>query len=182
MSCAPQGMMEILDTSHVVIQGLGLRTWDVAYLDANGQPGPSPTMDTLQIIERIGALPRRPYQGVCPGFPGDYDWVSLLCYTDIDIAITDGTPCDLPTILPATLTNIPSPRLLSEPSSAQIRITGLTSAALIRLRDALGREVMNSRSVGPETVIATDGLASGPYFIEIIPPNGMHQVLRWVKE
>jgi len=74
------GMLEVVDTATVIIDGLPLRTWDLTYLDAAGEP----IWGAFTVIERLG------YPGGFTILPGGCIIIeygeSLRCYEDYQIA------------------------------------------------------------------------------------------------
>jgi len=172
-TCLPMNFVVIQDTGHVVIDGVPLRTWAVAQLNAYGDP-----WGLFTITERIGFVSYIPYWQPCSG--GIIDWYIpyLLCYSDVDF----GPPCDLNTMLPPTSSSGSSARVFPNPGSDQLAISGLPSGTnTMQVRDVLGREVLSATRIGVDAIDAT-AWAKGTYHLVVTTPDGARQVLRWVKE
>ena len=182
-SCPPLGMLEIQDTGQVVIQGVPLRTWNLAYLDANGDPLAQQAWwgDTIGILERIGSMPG------LPPVPCDtpiWDPCSFfrLHYSDDEIALPLGTSCDITTAIPPTRATESAIRLHPNPGTDQLYITSLVASATVEVRDPLGRLVHSRSNLPMNTPIETAAWESGTYFITVTDYSGRSQVIKWVKQ
>lgn len=185
-TCGYFGMLEIQDTGHVVIDGVNLRTWNIAYLDSagtatwgNGQPLGS---DTLAIIERIGGLPRVffNYGFNCYG-PIDPPFYRLQHYSDWQITMGSGVTCDIALRADSRyMQTVLS--LLPNPGADQFQITSSSSAPFdLEVHEPLGRLVHRDRIVANQT-IATGDWPSGTYFVSVNDQRGSRKVLRWLKQ
>ena len=175
--CAPYGMMVITDTGHVVIDDVSLRTWTSAYLDEQGQPMWAAPL----LTERIGATPRIPWIASC-SIIIEYYIVEFLCYSDVDIAVPDGVPCDITTMLPSTSSRDPSIGVFPNPGADQLTITGLSDNASVEVRDPLGRLVHSRSNLLVNSPIETASWESGTYFIMVTDGRGDRQVMKWLKQ
>ena len=172
------GMLEIQDTGHVVIEGIELRTWNVARLTQNG----TPITGTLETItERIGAVPRRFCPSVCSVIVDCYMF-SLAHYSDGEINIPPGSPCGI-TTNDAVDHRINRLQGMPNPGTDQLNITGLSSTpSKVEVRDALGRLVHSQNMAASNAIIPTSAWARGTYFITATDQSGTREVLRWVKQ
>ena len=182
-SCYPSGMLQIVDTGHMVLEGIQRRTWDLVYLDENGNTVQdiNPQLgDSLGIIEGVGSPPGAP--------PGPCDtmvtWhvplVSLLCYSDAELSIPEGTVCDLVTSGNPAEAN--SSALLPNPGTDQFTITGLSPGSTIRVCDPLGRLIHSAVSTTRDAIIPTSAWEVGTYYITVSHGSGgPSRSLRWVK-
>lgn len=184
LACYPYGMLEIQDTGHVIIQGITLRTWDLARLDQNGLPIPEENFpnfgDSLSIIERLQgntwAFPQP-----CDGEFLDSYWWTLQHYSDVDISLPEGSTCDITTgqlELPHALSIVLHPN----PGNT-FQLTGLHGrTAQLRLLDMQGRMVRDGFMISERTTVDAEDLLPGTYIVEVHFADGARQALRWVKE
>lgn len=182
-NCYPYGALEIQDTGHVIIQGITLRTWDLAYLDSTGLPLPnlSPSLgDTLALIERFGMLPATPPQP-CDGSIIDYFFMYRIHYSDADIAFPDGSSCDLATGIASAHDRGPL-AIGPNPGTDVIVLSGSSGPASIEVRDMFGRLVLVQQYTDWSSPIATNTWPSGAYWLTVILNDGSREVLRWVKQ
>jgi len=185
-SCAYFGMLEIQDTGHVVIDGVNLRTWSLAYLDSAGTltwgNGQALGSDTLAIIERIGGLPRKftEYGYDCFG-PIDPPFYRLQHYSDWQITTGSGVTCDI--ALRADDRSFQTALRLNPNPGSSFQLAGLSgSAAQLRILDMQGRAVLDGILAQPGLTVTTSELLPGAYLVEVRLPDGRELVLRWVKE
>lgn len=179
--CYPHGVLEITDTGRVMIAGVVRRTWDLAYLDENGQfvPDlPSWLGDTLGIIERIGSPLGNPPQP-CDGGVIDYFFFHLLHYSDIEVNIPEGTACDGPTGLDSHVRTHLS--LLPNPGTDHFQLSGFgSSSAQVSVRDALGRNCFSTGNYRSGERIRAESWAPGSYYITVISAT-QSRTLQWLK-
>ncbi len=183
--CYPLGVVEIQDTGHVIIQGLSLRTWDIARLDQNGDPIPETALgnfgDTLGIIERVRWNLSPPPQPCGGGIVVDYFWFTRTHYSDVDISLPEGSTCDI-----ITSTNQPEGDLPfaigPNPGTDQVTITGLSTGTMIRVCDPLGRLIHSTVSFARDAIIPTSAWEVGTYYITVSGSDGPQRSVRWVKE
>lgn len=179
MSCPPQGMLQIMDTGHVVVQGIALRTTQMAYLDINGVPmitAPSP-FEPFTLTERIGMAPRMPHTLMC-GISEAGPMV-LEAYIDSDIRIPEDAICDLPTAQLEMSASVPSIR--PNPGRDELIITGLPPVISVEVRDAMGRLVIGLSPRYSAHPIDTGQWSPGTYFITVVSGDEK-RALRWVKQ
>lgn len=183
-NCYPLGVIEIQDTGHVVVQGITLRTWDIAYLDENGAPIPEDVLpnfgDSLGIIERIGGN-LAPSPQPCDGAIVDYYWMTRTHYSDAEISLPEGSTCDIITGQ-ARPTSEPPIAIAPNPGSS-FQLTGLSgSAAQLRILDMQGRSVRDGIMINERTPVDLDELPPSTYIVELRFQDGARQLLRWAKE
>lgn len=178
LDCGTFGMLEIQDTGHVVIDGVNLQTWDLAYLDSAGTStwGNQQFLgaDTLAIIERIG--------GLFPSYtcePVDQPAFRLRHYSDWQMTTGGGLACDI--VLPTSETARQLPTLVPNPGVNQFLIGGMIDAALVEVRDVLGR-VIYSEKRRPNAWIDSSGWPPGTYFVIVGEANERRKTLRWVRQ
>ena len=180
-NCYPLGAIEIIDTGHVEVQGVILRTWDLAYLDEQGIPIPDLPLnygDTLSLIERFGMMPATPPQP-CDGTIVEYMWMHRTHYSDGEIVFPEGSSCDLATGisgLTGTVTMI-----VPNPGTDQLRIGPFAGTNKIEVRDPLGRLVHSQSANSGSATIETSAWATGTYYITMVG-NSKSQVLNWIKQ
>lgn len=176
---APFGMLEIQDTGSVVIEGIPLRTWRLAYLDENGAPIPLyPGEDSLIITERMGApsiLAPRNYDNL--------EWVfsRRLHYHDPEISVPAGGACGLP--LGARERDEGAPlRIHPNPAShaLAVELRLALKDAMLAVRDAHGRLIMARRVNGGLSTIGLHDLSEGVYSIELLDSGCRLSVQRLV--
>lgn len=173
-----EGMLQILDTGNVVVQGMSLRTWSVTSLNQNGTPG---NWVVATITERIGAVPRNFCPVICSVI---YDCFppSLYHYSDGEINMPLGTTCDIATSN-SRIDSADDLRTSPNPGTDQLTITGLSSTpSKVEVRDALGRLVHSQNMAASNAIIPTSAWARGTYFITATDQSGTREVLRWVKQ
>lgn len=175
----PGGMLEIQDTGHVMVDGIQLRTWQVAVLDNNGLPYLPPWYDLLYITERIGLEPR-----ICPiscSAIVDCFFGPFVHYSDNEIDLFDNEwTCDIP--MRSVETGLSGPlRMEPNPGTELFRISGLDLTATVEAKDALGRSMHRQRYV-PGTAIGTEGWHPGTYLITIQEGMKAPRTLRWMKQ
>lgn len=182
-SCPPRGMLEIQDTGHVVIDGVSLRKWDLAYLDENGIPIPQQPWwaDTIGIIDHIGSMPG--YAPIpCNVQIWDICSVYRLHYSDAQIAFPDGTACEITTSVRTKDPRHIAITLHPNPGTHQLMLSGLSSdASRIEVRDLLGHLVHTQRMNVSNATIATSSWSNGTYFISVFGEDGP-QVIKWLKQ
>ena len=186
MTCGYFGMLEIQDTGHVMIDGVNLRTWSLAYLDSagvstwgNGQPFGS---DTLAIIERIGGLPRKfPHYGYdCYG-PMDPSFFRLQHYSDWQITTGSGVTCDI--ALRVGSRSLETALSLNPNPGSSFQLTGLHGrTAQLRILDMQGRSVRDGILISERTPVDVDELPPSTYILELRFQDGARQLLCWLKE
>lgn len=180
--CYPFGILEIQDTAHVVIQGITLRTWDLARLDQNGLPIPEEDLpnygDSLCIIERLGGNIRA-FPQPCDGGFIDYYWYTQTHYSDVDITLPEGSTCDLITTVPQP--SIPTIRLIG--SNEGFSLIGLgPSVARVEVLDSQGRIAWSVPGVQEQELVEPKGLQPGMYLVAVRFSNGHQQALHWLKQ
>ena len=179
LTCGTFGMLEIQDTGHVVIDGVNLRTWSLAYLDSAGTStwGNEQFLgaDTLAIIERIG--------GMLPWYtcdPVDQPAFRLRHYSDQQMTTGDGPACDIVLSSPSTLSSHNS--IFPNPGTDVITLSGSRSGPTkIEVRGALGRLIL-SQSLPPSRQLDTSDWPAGTYFLSLISEKGEREVFRWMKQ
>ena len=180
-TCPPLGMIEIQDTGHVVIDGISLRTWDLAYLDEFGEPIPEWGFgDTLGIIEHIGSMVGVPPLP-CNNPNGESCAVYRLHYSDDQLSFPDGTTCEITTNVAIAHPTSATLVLQPNPGTDQLAITGIASSSRIEVRDALGRLVHSQNGPGGTASLSTNSWPSGAYFINVIASDGQ-QFRKWIKQ
>ncbi len=182
-TCPPLGMIEIQDTGHVIIDGINLRTWDLAYLNEAGQPIPegNPSWgDTLGIIEHIGSMPGGPPMP-CTTQNWDICGAYRLHYSDDLISFPDETFCDITTYISTTGSSSAIVGSYPNPGTDQLTLTGLSSTShTIEVRDPLGRLIHTQNMAAGNAIIETSVWPSGTYFVSIV--GSELQFIKWMKE
>lgn len=172
-----EGMLEVLDTGTVVVDGLSLRQWTISYIDASGQPiwGAFPMVERLGTYGGIGLLP-----GSC--IIVEYG-ESLRCYDDSQIEYrapgwTFG--CGSVTALPETATG--DLTVFPNPGRERFSMHLPGGPHTITLFDVTGRMVLQQRTSEARPVIGTEALPAGLYRIAVRDPQGAVMGATWVKE
>lgn len=178
--CPPQGMLQIMDTGSVVIDGVSLRTWQMAYLDINGVPiMVAAPLAPFTLTERIGMAPRMPHTHMC-GITETTD-IELIAYSDADITFPPGSVCGLPMSTDANKPMVAA-ALYPNPSSERFWVIGLSTSTSVEVHDPLGRLVHSRSNLSMNTPIETASWESGTYFITVAQADGARDLLRWVKQ
>ncbi|HRD51329.1 MAG TPA: T9SS type A sorting domain-containing protein [Flavobacteriales bacterium] len=176
----PFGQIQVLDTGHVVVDGVTLRQWAYGSLGANGEV----IAASAYYFERIGFL-----YGLLP-YPYCDPIIDagevLSCYFDSDLtyitawAQPAGT-CDftLGAPSPASTHGI---TVAPNPGREQLMLSLPASSHRVNVIDALGRTIITYPSLSGSTPIATAHLPSGAYLIRIESADGSRTSLRWIKE
>lgn len=156
--------LTVQDTGHTTIDGSSLR-----YLV---------TTSSDTVIERLGSLPYHfvPWTlSVLDASNGP-----LRCYEDVDInyhspswSFGCGSISGMPEMEDVAIGLFPNP------GTGHFTLSLAPGAHTVALYDALGRQVMRQRTGGGQAVIATDGLPSGIYTVQI---DAGRTRLRWVKQ
>lgn len=180
LTCGLFGMLEIQDTASVVIDGVELTTWSMAYLDSAGTStwGNEQFLgaDTMAIVERIGG------QFTAYGCaPFDAPAFRLLHYSDWQMTTSDGLACD---IVLSTSASQPSPySIFPNPGTDALILSGLPAGPnRIEVRDLFGRSVYSRTRVAANAPIDTSSWGSGTYFITVHENDAVSQTIRWVKQ
>lgn len=167
--CDPPDSLVIVDTTTVVFDGLPLRRWTV------DQRTDGVSMFTETFTERLGwTMNFSPYPA-CIIVDGP---VGMRCYSDQDITVSfTGLGCE-------TLVGIndreATARLsvFPNPGTDHFNVALPPGAHVIRLCDAIGRELLNLRALGPNVRVDTAIFLAGIYFIGVDDQRPE----RWVKE
>lgn len=175
-NCPPMGMMEVVDTAHVLIDGLSLRTWEMAFLDeSGGQMSP-----TFMITERVGSERRVPETLDCMIII-EYFMNTFICYADDEISTGD-EPCLLTTSTEEPLIGMENVSIYPNPGSSGFSINGMDGpGATCRILDLQGREVIGSQTLGDQNQINTTSLLPGTYLIDLRTPDGKSRIMNWIK-
>ncbi|MFZ1693618.1 MAG: T9SS type A sorting domain-containing protein [Flavobacteriales bacterium] len=175
----PYGVLQVLDTSHVIVEGVSLRRWSVGTLGFFGE-----VLWNQFYYERIGFL-----DGLIP-FPFCGAFIelgeSLKCYWDNSITFIApgqpiGTTCDITLGAPSPV----STDMISaapNPGREQLMLTLPASSHRVELIDALGRIHFTHANLTGTATIATAHLPSGAYVIRVEDAYGSRTSLRWIKE
>jgi hypothetical protein len=168
------GMLEVMDTSSLVVDGIDLRSWTMTYLDAVGQPAWN-----FQVVERLGPLTGLE---ILPGGCIIIEYGEVLsCYTDQEVSYNDAYwPYGCASVL-GLEHDPPDPEisLSPNPGTDHFTLSLPPGTHAITLFDATGRAVLQQNANGGRATLDTAGLPSGIYFVRI--DHGV-QPLRWVKE
>jgi Secretion system C-terminal sorting domain len=165
------GWLEVLDTSHVIEDGVPLRVVDLGHMCFGD------TTLITQITERRGGPFELYLVMPCTG-PVDDLW-TLTCYRDVEVG-----PPDLASCIPIVPLDVPEvsnvpPTLFPNPGTDQFTLDLSAGPHLIILFDALGRAVLRQRTTEERATIGTAHLPSGIYTVRVdADPRPMH----WVKE
>jgi len=177
-SCPPYGMLQVMDTSTQVIDGLPLATLHMDVLGEDGLPSGMPFV----IRERLGSVPRAPFIFDC-GLVIDYFDASFVCYSDDQITTPGDAACGLTMGVPVQAEMTAPISICPNPGTTSFTLTGLAGQrGRVRVLDAQGRTVpVGINTVGGREVYA-EMLCPGSYLVEVITDRGERTVLRWVKE
>ena len=169
MDCPPHGMLEIVDTGHVVYGGLSLRTWDVMTLDSLGQPMIGPFL----LTERIGTLPRYPDIQDCNAII-DYFIPSFICYSDSEMIGLGTDPCVEGVGIPGIEAVISTLRISPNPArgSARVLLDQWKPGSRLLLFDTRGGLVDQWRMYSPDTRLDLSRYAPGLYDLLFLAPSG----------
>ena len=163
MNCPPDGMLQIVDTSSILNNGITLRRWSIVYLDALGQPASQPAYMT----ERIGSVPRIPHVFDC-NVVIDYFFPALVCYSDSDQISIGWLPCVLDVAIHEPRAPQPAMRIAPNPCAGVVRfaVEGYPGPLRIEIIDRTGRTVLVDRSYLSGSDIDVGGLANGAYIAQ----------------
>lgn len=168
MDCPPHGMLEIVDTGHVVFGGLSLRKCEVVTLDSLGQAmiGPFP------LTERIGTLPRYPEVHACNAII-DYFIPSFICYSDSEMIGLGTDPCVEGVGIPRSEAPATELRLAPNPArgSARVLLDQLKPGARLLLFDVRGRLVEQWSMYSPDLRLDLSRYAPGLYNVLLLAPS-----------
>ncbi len=180
-NCAPLSKILITDTGHVVMDGVSLRTWDIAQLSANGLPMQDPPFgDTLRVVERLGGAPRSFPDFYCPPDVIDEErFFTLRHYSDWQISFGTGPSCDIA----LNSVDVSPARLLCTPNPGTDHIQfNNTSPINIVVRDALGGIIQTDQRLVASSPVNTEAWPQGTYFISVADEKGTRATLRWMKQ
>lgn len=168
MTCPPQGMLEIVDTGHVTMGPLTLKTWDLVYLDSLGQTMSGP----LPITERIGTVPRQPEIWDC--FSAiDYFDAYFICYSDSELVALGEEACAIDVgvadrFVDAEFSITPNPT--NGPFTLRCDQGGI--GGVISIFNPLGRRIMQQSMRDVTQVIDLSSFKPGCYRVVLIQPDG----------
>ncbi|MEO8068565.1 MAG: T9SS type A sorting domain-containing protein [Flavobacteriales bacterium] len=174
------GMLIVTGTGSMTVDGLTLRTWDIAYCDELGQPG----WVGIHMIERLGSM------GGLEIFPGGciiFEYGETLeCYTDAQVGYNDQNwPYGCASMVGiAEERGSPAVVVFPNPGSDHFTCTlPEKRAATLQLVDATGRKVMNLRMDQGTLDVNTTVLARGLFSYRIMDTDGTIVAAgTWVKE
>ncbi len=177
-TCPPYGMLQVMDTSTQVVDGVPLTTLHIDVLSEDGFPSGMPFV----VWERIGSVPREPCIFDC-NLVIEYFEATFVCYSDDQITTPGDAACGL-TLGTTSHAGMTAPiGIYPNPGTAGFTLTGLGGQrATLRVRDMQGRLVQEGVNVNERGVVSTAMLRPGSYLLEIITDGGTRQVLRWMKE
>ena len=172
-----EGMVEVVDTATVLIDGLPLRQWTMSYIDATGQS----VWGTFYITERLGSLYGFTLMpSVC--IIVEYG-EQLRCYSDDQIeyhAPGWGFSCTSATDVHELGTT--NGLLFPNPGTTHFTLALPPGPHTIALLDATGRVVIQQRTTDPRPLVSTEALPAGLYRISIRDGSGRLTGTTWVKE
>ena len=177
MNCPPHGMLEIVDTGHVVFGGLSLRTWDVVTLDSLGEPMFGP----VALTERIGMVPRYPEVQDC-NMVIDYFFTTFICYSDNDMIALGTEPCVQGVGIAQEEGPPPALRIAPNPARgvARVVVHHWEPGSVLLMIDAVGRISERTPVRSTQAGLDLSGVAPGPYEVVVMHPSGVTERTRLI--
>jgi hypothetical protein len=170
-------MLEVMDTSSLVIDGYMLRRWTMTYLDALGQP-----TWNFDVLERLGPLTGLE---ILPGGCIIIEYGEVLsCYTDQEISYNDAYwPYGCASVL-GLRQDPPEPGISLSPNPGTDHFTMQSPPGpnTITMHDALGRSVLVQRTTGGNVEVDTSDLPPGTYFVRTTTAYGSATHAKWIKQ
>lgn len=156
------GMLEVVDTSTVIVDGLPLRSWDLTYIDAEGEP----VWGAFTVIERVGYL---------YGFtilPGGCIIIeygeSLRCYEDYQIEYhASGWMNDCLALSGNVEPDTRSLRPFPNPGTDGFLLDLPFGQHELTILDALGQVARMERVTGGVVRVDASSLAPGVYLVRV---------------
>jgi hypothetical protein len=175
------GMLEIVDTCTVEIDGLAKRKWEVAMLDPDGEVFPGTTMD---LVEGIGMVPFTPIPYFCTIIVEWY-FVEFTSYMDDQIAFSTWPAWPSCDAIGTSVAAIPPEQdhvMYPNPGSNGFHLSGSFGPdTQMILSDASGRVVCKHVLAGSRPFIETSDLPAGIYGVRIIQGSRSLHVGTWVR-
>jgi hypothetical protein len=167
-----EGMLEVVDTSALVVDGVTLRRWGLSYLDAVGQP----IWGTLWVTERLG------YEGGFGILPGGCIIIEggevLRCYADGQIQYNEPFwPYDCTSVTGVEERHLGIVRPAPNPGTDHFTFDLPPGPHMVEVFDVTGRNLLTQRAGGGQVTIGTQLLPSGTYLVRV---DGA-QPMRWLK-
>lgn len=181
INCDSTSSITVIDTGHVVLNGLNVR-WSAVEIDW-GTNGPINYVDT--IFERAGLsgvyfLPA----DVSNGFSDGQEAGPFRCYADTEVALQRAVTCDLIVlgmeVYQANAALCPWPN----PSAGELNVDPGCSTCTysVAVRDALGRMVWSEAKINGACTFDLGRLSNGAYKAQIIIDAGGMQSATWIKQ
>ncbi len=165
----PSDWIEVLDTSAIVVDGTSLRQLMVEQVCDGAWVNWSGT-----ITERLGYWTPFYFPAACSTESGIWE---LRCYSDNEIDVTYGSPCDV--FLSIATSVDPGSGPFPNPGTDYFTLTLPPGPHTVVLVDATGRVVLRQRANDQLATIDTTPLLPGIYGVHV---DGGPATLRWVKE
>jgi hypothetical protein len=170
------GMVEVLDTSTVNIDGVPLRQWTISYIDATGQP----VWGSFTVSERLGSL------GGFTLMPGSCIIVEygerLRCYSDYQLDYREpGWTYSCTSVTNVRELGTTNGQVFPNPGTTHFTLELPPGPYTITLFDATGRMVLQQRTTDARPVIATEALPAGLYRISVRDERGGVMSATWIK-
>ncbi|MBX2978058.1 MAG: T9SS type A sorting domain-containing protein [Flavobacteriales bacterium] len=178
LECPPFGMLEVVSTGSMELQGVELATVTVVIINEDGEPYSLP----FTITERIGSIPRIVPSYFC-NLIIEYPFIPGACYADQEIEFSlGGLDCTLTVNVEQENDRVDKPTLHPNPGTT-FQLTGIgQSPALMRMLDVQGRTVHEGLFVTEHSMVDIPGLNAGTYLVHLQFSDGRREVLRWTKE
>ena len=171
------GMMEVLDTMHVEVNGSSIRQVTCAFLDGSG----ATTVDAFTMTELFGTGSMHFLDGGC--FVVEAGW-SLHTYSDGTFPLYDsgaGSNCDNFLGIAVNERSL-EVSVSPNPGTDLLHVeTGMNSKVNVSVRDAMGRTVLAASGTGGPIEMNSAGISPGVYVVEVSNAQGRRTV-KWMKE
>ncbi len=165
-------VLTVVDTATADIDGVQLRRLVV-------EPFPDLPIDTL--YERIGG--QFLYLNGWTWFVTDMPWNGLMCYSDQESGFTMPGVDDCGfTLTVHDAQRMRVMRLFPNPGTTHFTLDLPRGPHTISIFDAMGRMVLQQRTIDARPVIATEALPAGLYRITVRDEQGALMEATWVKE
>ncbi len=175
------GMLEIVDTCSIQMDGVTKRIWEVASLDADGSVSPGTNKD---LVEGIGMVPFHPTPYFCDMI---VEWylVTFVSYSDHELAFDawpDWSDCmDISTSMPE-VKGEQLPVIYPNPSTNGFHLSGSFGPGTeVSLSDAAGRVVLTRSLIGSKAFMEVLELPAGLYNVRIIQQEKGVHVGSWIR-
>lgn len=169
MTCPPWGMLEIVDTGHVMVGPISLRNWSVVYIDSLGESLNNP----FTFVERMGTVPRSPEVWDC-NMIIEYFFSSFICYSDSELVSLGAAPCEVAAGIPPIEAGSPTLHIAPNPAQGMVRVgvDRWEPGSELLIFDSGGSMKDRRQLLSSEIMLPLTGAAPGPYEIVVRAPSG----------